>query len=47
MAPPKSQDLSSIRAIALLFTKTVLDPTLITAPECETQTGGDAPFGIV
>jgi hypothetical protein len=46
MAPPKSQE-SSTRAIALLFTKTVLDPTLITAPECETQTGGDAPFGIV
>ena len=46
IAPPKSQE-SSIRAIALPFTKTVLDPALITAPECGTQTGGDAPFGIV
>ena len=29
------------------LTLTVPDPALITAPECETQTGGDAPFGIV
>jgi hypothetical protein len=43
---PASQE-SPIRAIDLLLTKTVLEPALITAPECETQTGGDAPFGIV
>jgi hypothetical protein len=43
---PASQE-SPIRASALLLTKTVLDPALITAPECETQTGGEAPFGIV
>ena len=45
IAPPSQE--SPIRAIALLLTKTVPDPALITAPECETQTGGDAPFGIV
>jgi hypothetical protein len=43
---PASQE-SPIRAIALPFTKTVPDPALITGPECETQTGGLAEFGIV
>ena len=43
---PPSQE-SPIRAIGLPLTLTVPDPALITAPECGTQTGGDAAFGIV
>ena len=44
MFPPSQE--SPIRAIGLPLTKTVLDPALIT-DEWGTQTGGDAPFGIV